>query len=119
MNIYSLKNEKLNYFNRPMFFESSNECLSYMQNVLMTDADRALIGLRDDLALYCLGTIDFTSGVIESKKNFPCKICDVKSIFDSIPEDRVPRTASQLQANIEALNNKIDSLRKEFLNDNT
>lgn len=118
MNIYSIKNEKLSFFNRPMYFESTNECLAYLTNVLMSDADRALLGLKDDLALYCLGSIDFVSGIIDARKGFPHKLMDLREIFESIPTDRVPQTAKQLQQNIEAVNEKIDKLRKELLNDN-
>lgn len=69
MKIYSIKNEKLSFFNRPIYVESSNEALSYIQNILMSDADRALLGLKSDLSLYELGEIDFSTGIIHSLKN--------------------------------------------------
>ena len=97
MKIYSIKNEKLGFFNRPIYCESDAEALSYIQNVLMSDADRALSGLKDDLALYFLGEIDFTTGYIypSSFKNSdgeefePVLVCSLRDIFDTIPEDRL------------------------------
>lgn len=115
MNIYSLKNEKLDFFNRPMFFESANECLSYLQNVLMSDADRALIGLKDDLCLYLLGSIDFTTGIIDPK-GCPLKIFDVAEIFDTIPKERVPQTANQLRDKIVELSAELEEFKKEVSN---
>lgn len=109
MHIYSIKNEKLSYFNRPIYTESFNEALSYLQNVLMSDADRALIGLKDDLALYYLGTIDFTDGVICGVKH-PKKICDLREIFDSIPDDKVPQTANALYHMIDELVKRVHAL---------
>lgn len=107
MNIYSIKNEKLSFFNRPIYTESFNEALSYLQNVLMSDSDRALIGLKDDLALYHLGEIDFVTGKIDSPKK-PVKVCDLKDIFDSIPSDSVPQTANQLRDLIMDLSRRMD-----------
>lgn len=110
MLIYSIKNEKLEFFNRPIYCESSNEALSYLQNVLMSDADRALIGLKDDLALYCLGSVDFVSGKIDAFKK-PQLITTLASIFDTIPADRVPQTANQLRESISKLRDEIGALR--------
>lgn len=109
MHIYSIKNEKLSFFNRPIFTESFNEALSYLQNVLMSDADRALLGLKDDLALYHLGEIDFTTGVISAPKK-PKKICDLREIFDSIPTDKVPQTANALLRMIDELAKRVHDL---------
>lgn len=102
MNIYSIKNEKLGFFNRPIYCESDAEALSYIQNVLMSDADRALSGLKNDLALYFLGSIDFTSGKItcsfvekENEEGFvhvfyePMFICSLEEIFNTIPADKL------------------------------
>ena len=100
MNIYSIKNEKLNFFNRPIYCESDNEALSYIQNVLMSDADRALSSLKGDLSLYLLGSIDFVTGIIAPSVNIhdvdyvegetlPIKICSLEDIFNSIPEERL------------------------------
>lgn len=119
MNIYSIKNEKIGFFNRPMYFESYNECLSYLQNVLMSDADRALIGLKDDLALYFLGTIDFVSGVIDARKGFPHKLVDLKEIFETVPADRIPRDSVQLNKKIDDLYKIVDSIKKGCTDDNT
>lgn len=101
MNIYSIKNEKLGFFNRPIYCESYQEALTYIQNILASDADRALKGLRGDLSLYFLGTIDFTTGDIfpayqyidrydESVevKQAIC-ICTLDEIFDSIPDESI------------------------------
>lgn len=114
MNIYSIKNEKLEFFNRPIYCESSNEALTLVQNILMSDADRALIGLRSDLALYFLGTIDFVSGKIEAVKK-PIRIEGLDKIFDSIPEDKVPRTENQLRNLIRQLSDEVDDLEIKVL----
>lgn len=103
MNIYSIKNEKLGFFNRPIYCESDAEALSYIQNVLMSDADRVLSGLKNDLALYKLGRIDFKTGVINPCKgdvdslnevttdNFyaPEFVCSLEEIFNTIPADKL------------------------------
>ncbi len=112
MNIYSIKNEKMEFFNRPIYCESFNEAMVYLQNVLMSDADRALIGLKDDLALYFLGTIDFVSGKIDAPRN-PKKLCDLSSVFESIPEDRIPQTAKKLQQQIFDLQELVTKILKE------
>lgn len=109
MHIYSIKNEKLSFFNRPIYTESFNEALSYIQNILMSDADRALIGLKGDLALYYLGTIDFTDGVICGVKH-PKKVCDLQEIFESIPEEKVPQTANALHRMIDELAKRVCAL---------
>lgn len=103
MNIYSIKNEKLGFFNRPIYCESEAEALSYIQNVLMSDADRALSNLKSDLALYFLGSIDFKTGIIASSlaqidsfdESFPLdnyapvRICSLEEIFNTIPADKL------------------------------
>lgn len=109
MNIYSIKNEKLEFFNRPIYCESSNEALTLVQNILMSDADRALCGLRSDLALYFLGTIDFVSGKINAVKK-PIRIEGLDKIFDSIPEDKVPRTEKYLMDQIKRMGDEIAAL---------
>lgn len=118
MLIFSIKNEKLEFFNRPIYCESSNEALTYMQNVLMSDADRALVGLKDDLALYHLGEIDFVSGKITAAKK-PMKVCSLREIFDSIPEDKIPQTASVFHRLIDELAKRVSDLEtlKEVSND--
>lgn len=144
MNIYSIKNEKLGFFNRPIYCESEQEALSYIQNILMSDADRALSGLKGDLALYWLGSIDFTSGVImptlkksdsldESNlvENYePWFVCSLEEIFDSIPKERLKPALTaedfkkvlseleQLKKDCSELNDKIDNhkhFRKEII----
>lgn len=101
MNIYSIKNDKLGFFNRPIYCESEAEALSYIQNVLMSDADRALSNLKSDLALYFLGSIDFKTGIISPSlalidsfdESFPLdnyapvRVCSLEEIFNTIPED--------------------------------
>lgn len=86
MKIFSIKNEKLGFYNRPMFCESSSEALSYIQNILMSDSDRALSGLKGDLSLYHLGDIDFETGDIIPGNFF---VTSLEEIFDSIPKDRL------------------------------
>lgn len=146
MNIYSIKNEKLGFFNRPIYCESDAEALSYIQNVLMSDADRALSGLKDDLSLYWLGCIDFTLGDIyavncecyedihalagDNLKN-PCirftpeKICSLRDIFDTIPEDKlkpaltrddVVRLYEEIERLKESLHNSATNFEKHFHN---
>lgn len=112
MQIFSIKNEKMEYFNKPIFAESSNEALSLCQNILMSDADRVLLGLKDDLALYFHGEVDFVTGSYDMLAK-PKKICDLRELFDSIPEDKIPRTERQLLEMIRNLGNRIDSLEKE------
>ena len=110
MRIYSVKNEKLDFFNRPMYFESSNECLAYLMNVLQSDADRALIGLKNDLSLYDLGEIDFITGFIKSNKR-PFLVTTLSSLFDSIPEDRIPQTANELRDRISKIEEVIKNVQ--------
>lgn len=120
MNIYSIKNEKLGFFNRPIYCESSSEALSYIQNILMSDSDRALKGLRGDLALYHLGNIDFETGIIysslENARMEPIFICSLDDIFDSIPEEKVPRPIhkddlERLYKRISELTSELDTLK--------
>ena len=85
--IFAIKNEKINFFNRPIYCTSHNEALSMIQNILMSDADRALIGLKSDLSLYFLGTINFVTGEIISSG--PELVCTLEDIFDSIPVDKL------------------------------
>lgn len=112
MQIYSIKNEKLEFFNRPVYVESLNEMLSYVQNILMSDADRALRGLKGDLAVYLLGDIDFTTGKISAAKK-PVRCCDLESIFDSIPSESVPQSSKQLYEQITKLWEKVHALESE------
>lgn len=109
MKIFSIKNEGISFFNRPIYCESEAEALSYIQNVLMSDADRALLGLKDQLALYCLGEIDFTTGVI-SANDAPVIVCSLLDIFNSIPEDRVPQTAKKLGQRIDNVVEHLDAI---------
>ena len=112
MLIFSIKNEKLGFFNRPIYCESSNEALTYVQNVLMSDADRALRGLKGELALYVLGEIDFTTGKILADKRGVRKICDLEEIFDSIPEEKVPRDSQALMRMIQELSSRVKSIEE-------
>lgn len=109
MKIFSIKNEGLNWFNRPIYCESANEALSYCQNILMSDADRALIGLKNELFLYCLGDIDFVTGKIDPLKK-PQLVSSLVDIFNSVPTDKIPRTETQLKAKIEALEDRINTI---------
>lgn len=114
MKIYAIKNEKLNFFNRPVYVESSNEALSYIQNILMSDADRVLIGLRSDLALYEIGEIDFVSGFIRGLKK-PEKICTLESVFDSIPDDKVPQNERAITEQLIKLTKEINDIKNGVL----
>lgn len=109
MKVYSIKNEKIGFFNRPIYCESSQEALTYLQNVLMSDADRVMYGLRDDLALYELGEIDFVTGVMHGYRK-PEKVCGLADIFASVPADSIPRTESQLRQEIQSLREQLSNL---------
>lgn len=112
MKIYQIVNNEINFWNRPFFAENDSEAISYIQNILMSDADRALIGLRDQLSLYCTGEyismpdknydddidLSYRPSIIGCD---PVHICRLDFIFDSIPADRVPRTAVQLKKSID------------------
>ncbi len=120
MKIYSIKNEKLGFFNRPIYCENDAEVLSYIQNVLMSDADRALLGLKDDLSLYCVGEWESSSGsiigtCIDDEINGlmygPVKICDLRQIFDTIPADKVPRSERELRDLIASQSKQIAELK--------
>lgn len=112
MIIFSIKNEKLNYFNRPIYFESTNECLHYIQNVMLSDADRVLCSLRGDLNLYKLGEIDFSTGIILNDLE-PFCVASLDSIFDSIPEDHIPRTEKEIREAIVKLKQELESFTLE------
>ena len=107
--ILSIKNEKLSFFNRPIYVSSVNEALSYVQNILMSDSDRALRGLKSDLALYFIGEIDWTTGVISSV-NDPEFVCSLEEIFDNIPSDKVLCIDSEIQRKFDALSDEISNL---------
>lgn len=109
MKIYSIKNEKIGFFNRPIYCESPNEALTYVQNVLSSDADRALLHLKDDLALYELGSIDFTTGIIDSYEE-PLIVCTLHDIFATIPTDVIPRNEKQIISLFEDLRSRVDTL---------
>lgn len=123
MKIFSIKNEKLNFFNRPIYCESSAEALTYIQNVLMSDSDRALSGLKADLSLYELGEIDFTTGsitacsLVDSNGNTiidPIKVCGLEEIFETIPADRLKPaiTSSDLEACYEKISTLTETVSK-------
>lgn len=115
MFIYSIKNEKIGFFNRPIYCESPNEALTYIQNVLSSDADRALLHLKDDLVLYELGSIDFTSGYINPHDD-PLPVIPLSDIFNTIPKDVIPRNEKQIIALFEDLKSRVDSLDISFKN---
>lgn len=112
MKIFSIKNEKLSFFNRPIYCESAEEALSYIQNILMSDADRALLGLKDDLSLVYLGDIDFVTGKIEPCKK-PVIVTPLADIFASIPEDKIPRNEKYFMEQLEKLGRALSDLDKE------
>lgn len=120
MKIFSVKNENLSFFNRPIYVESVEEALSYIQNILSSDADRALLHLKNELSLVYLGDIDFTTGKIT-----PCEdltLCwSLADIFDSVPSDRIPQNALELQKEINSLREQISNISevmKEVKHDN-
>lgn len=132
MNIYSIKNEKLGFFNRPIYCESEAEALSMIQNILMSDADRALSNLKGDLALYYLGFIDFTNGIIKPSlceceyddfgavtEPQPLFICTLEEVFNTIPEDMLkPKLTvddmNRAYEKIKALEDTVSSLENDL-----
>lgn len=123
MNIYSIKNEKLGFFNRPIYCESDAEALSYIQNILMSDADRALRGLKGDLVLYKLGEINFVNGSIDpcciSDSNGglmgePVLICSLEEIFDSIPAESIKCIDKEIQLKFDAAAEEIANLKERL-----
>lgn len=107
MMMFSIKNEKLGFFNRPIFANSANEALSLIQNILMSDSDRALSGLKSDLALYKVGEFDQVSGFlyfadareadfdVDFCYGFPILISSLEDIFNSIPEESLKPALTQ------------------------
>lgn len=127
MLMFSIKNEKLGFFNRPIFANSVNEALSLIQNILMADSDRALSGLKSDLALYKVGEFDQVNGFLhfadpkeaEFDVNYcygcPILICSLEDIFDSIPEESLKPALTQrdfdaLLEKFNVLNDKLNKL---------
>ncbi len=123
MKIYSIKNVKLGFFNRPIYAENDAEVLSYIQNVLMSDADRALMSLKDDLSLFYIGDFDSKTGSItccmtETDKFVtfdPVFVCSLRDIFDTIPADKIPRTEKELRALIDQQNKILLELSKKYI----
>lgn len=98
MKIYTIRNNVLNYSNRPFYFESDEEAKQYVLNVLCSDADRALSNLRECLDLYCIGEIDFSAGIITNTcSDF---ICPLSDIWAYVPQDKVPRDSVELRKEI-------------------
>lgn len=121
MKIFAVKNEKTNYFNRPIFVESENEALTYIQNILFSDSERALYSLKDDLALYELGEIDFVTGKIKPINSVPRFAFALSTIFDSIPKDKLKPsvTKDEMQKCFDIVNaamEKVTALSEQFKN---
>lgn len=134
MNIYSIKNEKLGYFNRPIFCESDAEARSLILNILMSDSDRAMVGLKGDLSLYYLGSIDFKSGVILPSLDLKDSesdnisdmynlsfVCTLDDLFDMIPKEKLKPAVTRdellkLVDEIDHLGNKFVELSCNFDN---
>lgn len=134
MNIYSIKNEKLGYFNRPIFCESDIEARSLILNILMSDSDRAMVGLKGDLSLYYLGHIDFKSGLISPSFELneccsddsddiykPLFVCSLDDLFEMIPKDKLKPAVTRdellkLVDEIDHLGNKFVELSSNFDN---
>lgn len=83
MKVFAIKNTKLNYFNRPIYAENEAEALSYIQNVLASDSDRALRNLADDTILVEIGEYNSSTGML-----LPCRELLV-AILDNFHEDCV------------------------------
>lgn len=125
MLMFSIKNEKLGFFNRPIFANSVNEALSLIQNILMADSDRALSGLKSDLALYKVGEFNQENGFLyyadpdEKLPGYdiglPILICSLEDIFNSIPEESLKPVLTQrdfdaLLEKFNVLNDKLNKL---------
>lgn len=106
MIIFSIYNKKIEFHNRPIYCESSNEAISYVTNVIMNDFERSLFAQKDDLELVALGEIDFVTGVIQPYA-LPEKIIDLATIFDAIPQERIKAFVTR---------DEFDAFRKEFKN---
>lgn len=78
----------------------------------MSDADRALLGLKDYLSLVYLGDIDFVTGKIDPCKK-PVTITPLADIFATIPEDKIPRNEKYFMEQIEDLKKKLSELVTE------
>lgn len=123
MLMFSIKNEKLGFFNRPIFANSVNEALSLIQNILMSDSDRALSGLKSDLALYKVGEFDQVNGYLyyadpievgceaSTSYGYPILICSLEDIFNSIPEESLKPALTQ--KDFDALLEKYNVLKDE------
>lgn len=70
MKLFALKNDIAGkgFFNRPMYFESSEECINALQNNVASDSTKALFSMAEHMFLYYVGDIDFTTCVISQPK---------------------------------------------------
>lgn len=113
MKIYTIRNNVLNYSNRPFYFESDEEAKQYVLNVLCSDADRALSNLRECLDLYCIGEIDFSAGIITNTCND--FICPLSDIWVYVPEEKIPRDSQQLHREIKELRELVCKLDSSYV----
>lgn len=121
MLVYSIKNTVTGFFNRPIYVNSQQEALNLIQNILITDKDKALFGLKDKLELYFIGRWDDVNGIffphVEPKDDVIVEsnmfVCSLKDIFDSIPEEflQPELTRDDIKACVE----KIQYLSSELL----
>lgn len=90
--VFCIRNKVTGYCNRPMYCTSVEECKNIIQNVLVTDKDKALFGLRDKLELLYVGEWDDVNGLLlpffdDKGKSSNAIVCTIEDIFDSIPEE--------------------------------
>lgn len=67
--IYSIKDKKSGFNPQLMIFDNDEIAIRYFK-VLSQDEKSLLFMYEEDFELWCLGSIDFLTGVITSEPNF-------------------------------------------------
>lgn len=99
MFIYSIKNEKISYFNKPIFAVSDEEALNILRSTIASDYTGGLLALCSELSFYCNGTVDFTTGHYSSFKK-PRFICSVDKFMEDVV-DTILRSNFEYQNSLE------------------
>ena len=79
-NIYSMFDKKLERYNQPGFAADDKEIMISISRA-MKDKTQFLYLNRDDLAIYCVGSFDDKTGIIEAL-NVPRLVCDCYSLSE-------------------------------------
>ena len=114
--IYVIRNTRTGFCNRPIYVNSQQEALSVIQNVLVTDVDKALVGLKNELELLYLGEYDDVNGLVIPYRD-DCGevsnlfICTLEDIFNSIPKEMIKPAVTRDE--IKALVDKVHHLDEE------